>query len=188
MRLFSQSELDCMANQYDLEMYYHIETSDELRVGMAMNRTRLTWHDKTDVTEYMSLLGLDTVTRFGEKFLFGHVGCAEWKWETACREVLCEWIRRERFPTEPSRLHSVFGVASLEEAQTLKASLAIPDASIWRVGCETAVKKDMQWFTHGDTLAERALCVEKYWSGHATAHPIWEYLLCPTVLVYERLE
>jgi hypothetical protein len=112
--------------------------------------------------------------------------------ETMELEAECERVRQEFYPLKPSRLQSVFAVATLDEARVFRLR---PDAvnkpcdnEIWTVeAAAVGHQGDMRLIdpAHRD---ERTL--RNYWEGLPKDElpPTWELLLQPPVTLVRRVE
>jgi hypothetical protein len=104
-------------------------------------------------------------------------------------ELLFELVRRTEFPERPSRLESVFGWETEEDARQFVASR--PDtgqAVIWEVEGESVFRADMELLRLFTPLVSWWLA-RRYWSGEANLDmpPRWEHLLKPPVRLTKRL-
>jgi hypothetical protein len=103
-------------------------------------------------------------------------------------ELVTELVRRLSFPHRPSRFACVFGWATLGEARSFKNSHGAPNASIFRVSCDSSFRCDMNLLYLGGTILGSWLFASQYWRGNSGSNPRWEELLVPPVEVLEKIE
>jgi hypothetical protein len=165
--------------------FFHVDWSGSIRPGTFIKRTKLDCRSNPAINLFAAALGLDALTYFGEKHLWGD----RLEWGTACRELICEWVRRERHSDELSRFHSVFGFETKAEADRFCEIHRIASPTVWAVlSVDFSGKKDMNWFNKEGTLMEKMYYADCYWRGQeAGANPSWEVLLHPSVYVEKRL-
>ncbi len=164
--------------------FIHVDWSGSLVPNGLITRGGVTVGNVA-IENFLADLELRDLSTFGTKHLCGDRS----EWATACRELLCEWMRRERHKNEISRFHCVFGFDTMPEAQAFCAVEQITNASFWKVlAADYSGKKDMCWFAKGKTLMEQMYFCDRYWSGDpANDQPRWEVLLHPSVLVREKI-
>lgn len=142
--------------------FFHIDWTGSVQPKTFVNRTKLTCQSHPAIDNLASALDLICLTQFGEKHLWGD----RTEWATACRELMCEWIRRERHPDEISRLHCLFGAETSEDAERFVERHKIASPAIWKVhAVDFSGRKDMNWFKKGGTLRERLYHADCYWEG-----------------------
>lgn len=165
--------------------FYHLDWSDSLQAGTFVNRVKLDSPNQR-VNALATELDLTCLSKFGEKHLWGD----RTEWATACRESICEWIRRERHQHEISRLHCLFGAETLDEVEIFSGQEGVASPRIWMVQAVSfSGKKDMKWFSRCGTLMEMIHYADCYWSGEpADGSPLWEVLLFPSIYVVERVK
>jgi hypothetical protein len=104
-------------------------------------------------------------------------------------ELLFELVRRAEFPERPSRLESVFGWETEEDARQFVASRQdTGQAVIWKVEGDSVFRADME-LTRLFTPLVSWWLARRYWSGEANPDmpPRWEHLLKPPVRLTERI-
>lgn len=165
--------------------FFHIDWSGNLESKSFVKRTRLTNKELPEINSFAAALDLDALSFFGEKHLWGDRS----EWATACRELMCEWVRRERFGNEPSRLHCLFGFESIDDVNAFCEREQLKAPSVWRVlAIDYSEPKDMKWFERDGTLMEKLYYVDCYWRGLQTgSDPAWEILLHPSIYVEDRV-
>lgn len=166
--------------------FFHIDWTGSVKPKTFVQRTKLDCRANPAINAFAADLELDGLTHFGEKHLWGD----RTEWATACRELMCEWIRRERHKEEISRLHCLFGTETLAEAQQFAELHKVEAHSIWKVqAIDFSGKKDMNWFDKPGTLMEKLYYADCYWRGMpADDTPIWEILLYPSIYIDERVQ
>lgn len=165
--------------------FFHVNWTDSVRPGGFIHRTKLNCRDDPAISQLAAELQLDTVSYFGEKHLWGDRS----EWGTACRELICEWVRRERHSGEISRLNALFGFESVKEAERFCELNQVAAPVIWKVlAVDCSGKKDMNWFEKPGTLMEKFYHADRYWRGEPSGDsPCWEILLHPSVFVEGRV-
>ena len=95
-----------------------------------------------------------------------------------------EFVRRLRFPKQPSRYQSFFAWETLEEARAFNDFKARGKGEIFRVKAERYARLDASWLRIGHIYLEGLYYAEQYWQGRPNENPAWEYLLSfPVTLV-----
>lgn len=166
--------------------FFHIDWSGVLQPKSFVRRQKLNCKKNPSIDPFAANLELDALSFFGVKHLWGD----RTEWATACRELMCEWIRREQHEKEISRLHCLFGCDSIEEIHAFAEREKLQAVNVWRVlAVDFSEKKDMKWFERDGTLMEKLYFVDCYWRGMpADDAPVWEYLLHPTIYVEEQVQ
>ena len=169
----------------DPHPFFHIDWNGKFEAKTFIGRTKLTCKNNSAIDSFAADLGLDSLSLFGEKHLWGD----REEWATACRETMCEWIRRERYADEISRFHSFFGFKSIEDVHAFSEREKLHSPAIWRVlAVDYSDGKDMKWFDRSGTLLEKLHFIDCYWRGMpAEDTPSWEYLLHPSIYVKQRV-
>jgi hypothetical protein len=186
--VLDSQQLSMIASQHPFQYFFHVGTDDPLQTGEVLDRYCLVHPTIPSVNDTLKCLGVDGVTKFGDKFLSAEFQQSGWSWPNACREIACEFIRTKIRPDEPSRLSCVFGFATLADAHTFKAKTNRPGLPVWKVGCNNAFKKDMTLLDNRKNMAESLDSLIRYWKGEQSDAPFYEYLLAPQVIVFDRIE
>jgi hypothetical protein len=166
--------------------FFHVDWMGKVKPKTFIQRTKLDCNKNPAINPFAVSIDLESLTHFGEKHLWGD----RTEWATACRELMCEWIRRERYKDEISRLHCLFGTETLDEAMHFAERHKIETPSIWIVqAIDFSGKKDMNWFDKPGTLMEKLYYADCYWQGlPADDTPLWEVLLYPSIYIDERVQ
>jgi hypothetical protein len=99
-----------------------------------------------------------------------------------------EFVRRLRFPGQPSRYQSFFAWESLDEARTFNNFKAQGKGEIFLVTAAKNARLDANWLNIGQFYVEGIYFAEQCWRGLPSDKPAWEYLLGFPVTVIERVE
>lgn len=107
--------------------------------------------------------------------------------------MLFEAVRRADYLDRPSRLQSIFAMATLAEARAFIAVHRAPHpCGVWRVRGELGLKANMALLTFLGTPGAGAYSFAlagAYWRGEqGPAAALWELLLVPPVEVLELVE
>jgi hypothetical protein len=105
-------------------------------------------------------------------------------------EIVWELMRRAEFAHAPSRMTSVFGFATVEDARAFRAEYrAGPMTGIFRVEGKQLHRGNMRLIGWGATGAGAIANARSYWRGErGDASELWECLLAPPVRVIEQVE
>lgn len=103
-------------------------------------------------------------------------------------ELICELVRRWKFPDRPSRFQSFFTFEDLGAARAFRASHCQPYHRIYRVIQEPAFRGDMNLLKLGPTAASSFNLIQKYWNGEHSAAPNWELLLNAPVRILDQVD
>jgi hypothetical protein len=113
------------------------------------------------------------------------------QWPAWDIEVFFEAVRRADFPRLPSRMQSVFGFESVDEAKAFVGGFrAGQPCAIYRVQGEIAHKANMSLLQVGALPGAVAFSLARaYWQGEQGPRPaLWELLLDPPVEFTELVE
>ncbi len=113
------------------------------------------------------------------------------QWPSWDIEIFFEAVRRADFPQSPSRMQSVFGFESVDDARTFVGGFrtGVPCA-IYRVQGEVAHKANMSLLQVGALPgAVPFVHARSYWLGEQGSKPaLWELLLTPPVEFTDLIE
>lgn len=174
--------------------------------GPQLFQARLTEHQ----CQRLKVMFPDGLTRHGVAY------CFDMSRDERGLEAFFEFVRRERYPSRPSRFSSFFACPSITEAKEFRSSMRNPGDAIFEVEGSSTFRADMNAFhkiegeiphslhqmmnshlpicrdaNHAVSLApdwflERA---EGYWKGiPVNANPNWEVLLEPPVEILKRVD
>lgn len=115
----------------------------------------------------------------------------EQHWPSWAAESFFEAVRRADFPDRPSRMQSVFGFESIDDARGF--------AGTCRAGTPCAIYKLQGEIAHRANMSLLELCnhpgavafelARSYWLGEPGARPVlWELLLRPPINSFELIE
>ncbi len=146
------------------------------------------YYSGADLEDFARDLFGGGISRWGKDYLFiKHIPGPDVPTSLAI-ELVFELVRRESFPERPSRLSSVFGSSTLQDARQFKASYGTLSDPIFRVSCDTSFRCDFDLLRMGHSILAAWLLATKYWRGDRGPNPMWEELLVPPVTVMERVE
>ncbi len=103
---------------------------------------------------------------------------------------MLELMRRAEFSDAPSRMASVFGFATIEDARAFRAEYRRgPKRGIYRVDGECVHRGNMRLVDWGATGAGAIANARSYWRGErGEASELWECLLAPPVRILGEVE
>lgn len=99
-----------------------------------------------------------------------------------------EFVRRLRFPHQPSRYQTFFAWETLDEARAFNNFKAQGKGEIFLVTAERYARLDASWLVIGNFYIEGIYFAEQYWLGHPNDKPSWEYLLSFPVTILKKIE
>lgn len=178
--------------------FFTVDRSGSLRSGQVLDiDLHLTGLPLYAVSGYYSGADLEAfardlfgggISRWGKAYLFNqHITGPNVPVSLAI-ELVVELVRRESFPERPSRLSSVFGSSTLDDARQFKTLYGTPSDPIFRVSCDTSFRCDFDLLRMGHSILAAWLLATKYWSGKQGPDPTWEELLVPPVNIMERVD
>src|SRR5512146_681924 len=130
------------------------------------------------------------LTVHGRRYL-AEAPSPEQHWPSGAAESFFEAVRRAGFPDHPSRMQSVFGFESIDDARAF--------AGTHRSGTPCAIYKLRGEIAHRANMSLLELCnhpgavafglARSYWRGEPGARPVlWELLLRPPISSFELIE
>jgi hypothetical protein len=167
--------------------FFHVNHScPDYVPGYAIQLVAMDWSQNAMLGEWFP----DGLTIFGIRHVVPDTRLGRVSDEKMELEFECERIRRHFYRHKPSRLQSVFALASLDEAVHFRAHLGALErhSEIWIVEAAVAGHRgDMQLL---DPAAREEQRLRDYWGGRRGDHlpPIWELLLSPPVTLIRRVE
>lgn len=109
---------------------YTVDRRGALRPGITIELVRHSDVQPAPLQEYVNDWFPNGVSEHGESYLLRPAPATLLD---PIVELACELVRRADFPDLPSRFTSVFGCATLEDAQTFRSQFGPPGAPIFEV-------------------------------------------------------
>jgi hypothetical protein len=169
-----------------MSSFYTVDRLRTLREGLVLEPTQPDVAGSPELQKHVTEMFPDGLTKHGTRYF---LTLASGKNATSYSiEIVFEFVRRAYFPELPSRFHSVFAAASVEDATEFRRSFGTEKSSIWELVAAGSFRADMNLLTASGTNAEYSLSAHKYWRGEPSPRPFWEFLLIPPVRAVRKLQ
>lgn len=174
--------------------FYHADRSCSLQAGQVVTTLPVNIADSPAIQAYFQQIYPRGISVHGARYLFDSPeqtqGMARYI------ETVIEYERRLFFPGLPSRVESMFGCGTLQEARVFRNTYQnrqpngeMYPSIIWRVECEAAFRADIQLLNLPAAMFPLSFAAQKYWRGEMLEHdPVWEWILPLPVHVVEAVE
>jgi hypothetical protein len=174
---------------------YTVDRAGRLQVGMTMDRVRYSDVQPGVLQQLVDAWHPAGVTQHGETYLVSPTNATVLD---PVVELTCELVRRAEFAEAPSRFESIFGCATVAEAQMFLAKHGGPGSRIFEIESdEQPFQADMRCLDIRSTILVAAYGARRYWSQQPTdihefpgaqpQSPFWELLMRPPVRVLRQV-
>lgn len=167
--------------------FYHVDRRDALAAGETVELEPI-GEAETDDGSVLEALYPDGLSNHGRYYCTQDLydQDSDDLWDFSC-ELIFEQVRAAEFPERPSRLQSVFGFRTLQEAEEFAETFVDSPCSIWRVTTDEFFVGDME-LVDAEDYAHGVHQANYYWRGRTfVTDPLWEVLLVPPVEVVEHV-
>jgi hypothetical protein len=172
-----------------VETYYHSDKYGLLIPGTVVccSCSSPIEHDLTRVPGHAPGASLRTTSEWGHQVLNCEIDLLDGPegLKTVTMELVLESTRQGFFPSQPSRLRSLFGCRTLDEAKAFASAHRVAKSQhIVRILSESAPRFDMNWLDDWRFGADWLEMSYGYWTGEGKGHTArWEHLIAPRAYV-----
>lgn len=189
-----------------MPIFYTVDRVGTLQAGVtvdldqdyAQNRFHTAPNGPTrqELETHLSGLYPDGLSKHGKFYLLDHVQANE-TWAAPPHvtrmvpispmiELIYELVRRNDFPTRPSRYASMFALETADDAIHFRSARGW-QGRLFKVESASAFRADMNQLQIGASSIVALLQAKKYWEGAASAAPQWEFLLQGPIRVLQEV-